>query len=191
MSHLIYKHWMMFVDGENLTIQAQKVTASRGRKMVVNPPSYLEGSFLWFRNGQAKVARFQTVPRLAESALRAYYYTSVVGADPDTQKVKERLRDMDFNPEVFKKFKGEARPKGVDIALTKDMLSHAFRDNYEIAVLVAGDGDYLPVIEEVKRLGKLVYVWFFEDGLHPSVKLAADHFTDLTNPLLDECSYKP
>jgi len=28
-------------------------------------------------------------------------------------------------------------------ALTKDMLSHAFRDNYEVAVLVAGDGDYV------------------------------------------------
>src|SRR4051794_12186407 len=44
--------------------------------------------------------------------------------------------------------------KGVDISLTKDMLVQAFLGNYDIAVLVAADGDYLPVVEEVKRLGK-------------------------------------
>jgi hypothetical protein len=56
--------------------------------------------------------------------------------------------------------------------------------------LVAGDGDYLPLIEEVKRLWKLVYVWFFEAGLHPSIRLVADHFADLTGPLLQDCSTK-
>ena len=44
------------------------------------------------------------------------------------------------------------RAKGVDIALTKDLLSHAFLDNYDAVVLVAGDGDYVPVVEELKRL---------------------------------------
>ena len=49
------------------------------------------------------------------------------------------------------------------------MLSHAFRDNYEVAVLVAGDGDYVPVVQEVQRLGKIVFVWFFEnEGLNPN-----------------------
>jgi len=61
------------------------------------------------------------------------------------------------------------------------MLSHAFRDNYEIAVLVAGDGDYLPVVEEVQRLGKLVFLLFFEnEGLNAKLKLAADNFCDFT-----------
>ena len=32
-----------------------------------------------------------------------------------------------------------------------------------VAVLVAGDGDYVPLITEVKRLGKVVYVVFFND----------------------------
>ena len=33
------------------------------------------------------------------------------------------------------------RSKGVDIILTKDMLSHAFPGNFDAALLVAGDGD--------------------------------------------------
>ena len=33
-----------------------------------------------------------------------------------------------------------------------------FEDHYDVAVLIAGDGDYVPLVEEVKSLGKVVYV---------------------------------
>ena len=36
-----------------------------------------------------------------------------------------------------------------------------FRGNHDGMILVAGDGDYVPLAEEVKRLGKLVMVQFF------------------------------
>ena len=64
------------------------------------------------------------------------------------------------------------------------MLSHAFLDNYPMAVLVAGDGDYVPLVEEVKRLGKIVYVCFFGNGLSPDLKLACDGFHDVTESFL-------
>ena len=44
--------------------------------------------------------------------------------------------------------KPAAKAKGVDIALTTDMLSNAFLGNYDVAVLVAGDGDYVPLVEQ-------------------------------------------
>jgi len=68
----------------------------------------------------------------------------------------------------------------VDIALAKDFLSHAFLDNYDVAVLVAGDGNYVPLIIEVKRLGKVVYVVFFHDfGLSTELHSAADMFFEM------------
>jgi uncharacterized LabA/DUF88 family protein len=68
----------------------------------------------------------------------------------------------------------------VDIALTKEMLSHAFRDNYDLAVVAAGDADYIPLIEEVKRIGKRVHLWFFDaPGLNPRLKQSADAYYDL------------
>ena len=74
----------------------------------------------------------------------------------------------------------------MDIALTKDMLSHAFLGNYGVAVLVAGDGDYVPLIGEVKRLGKRVHLVFFEgEGLNPKLKLASDEFLDVTRQFLE------
>jgi uncharacterized LabA/DUF88 family protein len=81
-----------------------------------------------------------------------------VGDDPTLDSVRKQISGLGFNPVVFKRDSDQKKAKGVDIALTKDMLSHAFRDNYQIAVLVAGDGDYVPLVEEVKRLGKLVDV---------------------------------
>lgn len=62
------------------------------------------------------------------------------------------------------------------------MLSHAFRGNYDAAILISGDGDYVPVVEEVKRLGKRVHVAFFQSqGLSPDLVRAADSFYDLTD----------
>jgi len=40
------------------------------------------------------------------------------------------------------------------------MLSNAIDNNYEVAVLVAGDADYVPLVEEVKRRGKMVILCF-------------------------------
>jgi uncharacterized LabA/DUF88 family protein len=55
------------------------------------------------------------------------------------------------------------------------MLGHAYRDDYDVAVLFAGDGDYVPLVEEVKRLGKGVRVASFEgSGLSDDLRLAAD-----------------
>jgi len=83
---------------------------------------------------------------------------------------------MNFQPTVFKKRKQTDRSKGVDIALTTDLLSGAYNNNFDRAVLVAGDGDYVPLINEVKRLGKVVHVLFFEnEGLSDDLCLASDY----------------
>jgi uncharacterized protein (TIGR00288 family) len=67
----------------------------------------------------------------------------------------------------------------VDITLATEMLGHAHRKNYDIAVLVAGDEDYVPLAEAVKREGRQVVLWFVKDGLSPALQGAADHFWDL------------
>lgn len=82
---------------------------------------------------------------------------------------------------MFKKVRKEDKAKGVDIALTIDMLSHAFMGNYDTAMLIAGDADYVPLVNEVKHLGKRVVVLFFETSITSDLKLAADAFSDISN----------
>ena len=51
--------------------------------------------------------------------------------------------------------------KGVDIMLTTDMLTHSFKNNYDIAILVSEDGDYVGALQAVKDNGKNVEVALF------------------------------
>ncbi|PYV52217.1 MAG: hypothetical protein DMG98_24560 [Acidobacteria bacterium] len=118
--------------------------------------------------------------QLQKHAIRAYYYTSLIGDETAIVSVQEKLWDRGFHAEVFKRNKSQVKSKGVDIALSKDFLSHAFFRNYEVAVLISGDGDYVPLINEVKQLGKIVYVLFFSaSGLNPELRLASDRYFEM------------
>jgi len=173
--------WMLFVDGENVTIQAQKIAKGKGIDLEQGD-HYEKDCFIWpVGMFHPQIVGFLNMPK------RSYYYTSVVGDDEKSLDIKERLWKIGFDPQVFKKEK--KRPaKAVDITLAKDVLCHAFRDNYDVAVLVAGDSDYLPLIEEVKRLGKLVLLAFHSDTtIYPELIIAADFFKGI----VFDCSLPP
>jgi uncharacterized LabA/DUF88 family protein len=114
-------------------------------------------------------------------AERAYYYTAVVGDERKLTRTRLAIRNLGFEPNVFKKAKG-TKSKGVDVSLTTALVGHAHRASYQVAYLLAGDGDYVPMVEEAKRAGRRVVVAFFEKhGLNPQLRIAADHFIDLSD----------
>jgi len=51
--------------------------------------------------------------------------------------------------------------KGVDVNLAVDMLTGAFLDSYDTAILVSSDGDFRPLVEAVRGFGKRVEYLFF------------------------------
>ena len=54
------------------------------------------------------------------------------------------------------------------------MISKAYQDHYDIALLIAGDEDHLPVVEAVKNTGKRVYGAFFEGTVSQNLKESFD-----------------
>lgn len=50
--------------------------------------------------------------------------------------------------------------KGVDVKLATDLIN--LKDIYDIAIIVSGDGDYIPAITSIKNLGKQVVVVDFK-----------------------------
>jgi hypothetical protein len=172
------RRWMLFVDGENLTCRAQEVAKNQSVSLPEGP-FHLRDTFVWVPDFQGTRAiethEGLSVP-LQPHAIRAHYYTSVVGDEEKIRGVKNDLFRMGFTPKVFKKSKTRGS-KAVDIALATDMLSHGHRDNYDVACLFAGDGDYIPLVEEVKRIGKVVYISFFQgSGLNEELALVSDTF---------------
>jgi len=188
---------MMFVDGENLTIRAQQLIEGHPdesvRGILKQCDYHLRDVFLWFPKQNGRYDLFEDeITVLRPYSSRSYYYTSCIGDEGKRRGVRKSLYSLYFHGEVFRRDKGTHRSKGVDIALAKDFLSHAFLDNYDVAVLVAGDADYIPLVQEVKRLGKTVFLASVSSGLSEDLKLEADLFLSLDAMLLDTwSSYDP
>lgn len=58
--------------------------------------------------------------------------------------------------------------KGVDAAIITDLLSMAFDDNYDMAVLISGDADHAPAVEYIQKKTdkQIVQAFFKEHGDH-------------------------
>ncbi|MFX1499552.1 MAG: NYN domain-containing protein [Promethearchaeota archaeon] len=65
---------------------------------------------------------------------------------------------------------GGAIEKKVDIKIAIDIISYAYENAYDTAVLVSGDGDFVPVAEKLKELNKNMEVWAFKYSLANSLK---------------------
>ncbi|MFL6260342.1 MAG: NYN domain-containing protein [Thermoanaerobaculia bacterium] len=68
------------------------------------------------------------------------------------------------------------RQKGVDTLLAVDMLVGAFTGIYSVGILVAGDADFVPVVNEVRRRGVMVVVAANEQEVARDLRRAADRF---------------
>ncbi|MHC4595028.1 MAG: LabA-like NYN domain-containing protein [Planctomycetota bacterium] len=72
-----------------------------------------------------------------------------------------------------------AYEKGIDILLATDMLSQAYVNGYDSMILVSGDGDYAPVLEEIKKMGKRVENAFFKSIRSDALRRVCDVFISL------------
>jgi uncharacterized LabA/DUF88 family protein len=160
---------MVFVDGENLAIRYGSLLKKRN----VAP----KGHVVHVANVLAWSSRLHSIP--AVDVIRRYYYTSVQGDDPLLADTEKELKEAGIEaPRVFRKDKTKGS-KRVDITLATDMLLYAARKHYNIAFLVAGDEDYVPLVQAVQFEGARVHVWFVPDGISPALQHAADSYVDL------------
>src|SRR3990170_3315114 len=78
--------------------------------------------------------------------------------------------------------------KGVDVRLATDMLVHAFRGNYDTAILVSGDNDFSDALQAVKELGKHVEVALFGRARSSQqLRTEADKVVVIDKDFLDDC----
>ena len=177
-----YRRAMGFIDGENLVFCYQSLI-EKGN-IAKNENAFAEDIYVWNK-------RTMYMPQL--EFIRATYYTYAVGSDLLLKEIKNEIRNLQFfkdpksvlpnhiTPCVFKKNKKTKKTKGVDIKMTVDILSNVYNDNLDTVLLVAGDGDYIPIIKEIRRFGKQVFLAFFTEGLNEELLNYVDHFICLDN----------
>lgn len=171
----------VFVDGENLVFRFQEMLR---RGYVPHEDMYHERDVAVWTPSFTSLAQYHEIRRVT-------YYTYVVGDDARVAFIREAIRKLTFNkhmasflpnsvtPCVFKKDARSRSGKGVDIKLCVDVLGHVYRRNTDAILLMSGDGDYEPLIEEVLRNGVQVFLAAFSDGLNPRLRDLVDGLHEL------------
>lgn len=171
---------MLFVDGENLVFRYQSLLNKGNQPLssVVHIPDVLVWSHI-------------TRITVDYDVVRATYYTYAVGDEEYIADIRDRIKSQKYQthysttlpknltPQVFKKAKQNAKAKGVDIQLTVDVLTNVFNNTIDAIYLLSGDGDYAPMVREVLRCGKQVYISAFSDGINKELIHLADDFSYL------------
>ncbi len=129
--------------------------------------------------------------------VRTYYYGARVDG---TRQPEEHRRQQKFlyHLEKIPRFElrlsrlvygvtGVPHEKGVDVKLATDMLLQAVRDNFDVAVLVSGDTDYVEMVQGVKDLGKNVEVVLFDPRGSRELRSVADEVLEIDSTYLADC----
>ncbi len=83
--------------------------------------------------------------------------------------------------------KVEYTVKGDDIYLGIDMVSLAYENQYDTAILVSGDGDFSPAVKRVQKLGKKVENAHFSVSRSSLLKQVCNKSILLDNIVENEC----
>jgi uncharacterized LabA/DUF88 family protein len=175
----------VFVDGENLVMryQAMVATGANPKKQVVHIPDV----FVW--HPRATTWTCMDIQRVT-------YYTSATGDQKTISELQSKIASVNYKfshdadgavpegsaqlvPRIFHKSSKSRKTRNVDINIVIDFMRTAHLNNAELLLLLSGDGDYLPLIDEVMRLGKPVWMCAFSSGFNENLRSSVDLFESL------------
>jgi uncharacterized LabA/DUF88 family protein len=132
--------------------------------------------------------------------VRIYYYNAEVGRREEPERYKDQRAffagvtaipycELRLGRLVYNNWPGSPPyEKGVDIQLATDMITHSFKDNYDVAILVAGDNDFVGALQSVKDNGKNVEVALFgKERTSMQLRKVSDKIITIDGRLLRGC----
>jgi uncharacterized LabA/DUF88 family protein len=136
--------------------------------------------------------------------VRIYYYNAKVGLKEEPERFRHQqaffnsIKDIPYcelrlGRLVYTNQWPNVPPyeKGIDVQLATDLITHAFRNNYDVAILVGGDNDFMGALQAVKDQGKHVEVALFgREGTSFQLRRVADRVITLNSRFLRGC-WKP
>lgn len=166
----------------------------------------VQRSVLWRR--KIEFGRLFSLLGSGTELFRAYYYhCEPYQSDPPTEQEQGRLSrrraflgaiaripkcKVRLGHLVYRGTTAEGKPvyvqKGADVLLAIDMVFLTMRNRIDRAVLLAGDGDFLPAVKMVQEQGVSVVLWHGPAaGTHGKLWEECDERFELTEGALRDC----
>lgn len=79
------------------------------------------------------------------------------------------------------------KQKKIDVMMSLDIAKKCFEKQIQYAVLIAGDSDFVPSVEEAKNYGAIVYLFADKDSLNKELFNKTDEFYFLDKEFLEDC----
>jgi uncharacterized LabA/DUF88 family protein len=130
------------------------------------------------------------------SLVRVYYYTALPDQSRNQEKYQKQQKFVAAlsKKDYFSVVLGRLEPrehgfveKGVDISLAVDVLEMGFRDGYDTAIIISGDGDFAKAVEVVKHLGKHVENASTKSCLSRHLQAECDKTITLSSDFMKSC----
>jgi uncharacterized LabA/DUF88 family protein len=167
---------------------------------------FIDGSNMYhslkglFKRTDIDIGRFCNKLLERRRLIRIYYYNARVGLREEPQRYRDQQKFFDgivsipytelrLGRLVYNNWPNSPPyEKGVDILLATDMITHSFKNNYDVAILVAGDNDYVGAIQAVKDNGKNVEVALFgKETTSLQLRAISDRVISINARLLKGC----
>jgi uncharacterized LabA/DUF88 family protein len=167
---------------------------------------FIDGSNLYhslknhFKRTDLDIGKFCRKLTARRQLIRIYYYNARVGQKQEPELYKQQqaffnginaipYTELRLGRLVYTNWPSvPPYEKGTDVQLATDMLTHAFKNNYDVAILVAGDNDYAGAVQAVKDFGKHVEVALFgRQDTSQQLRNVADMVITINARLLKSC----
>jgi len=168
---------------------------------------FIDGSNLYhslknhFNRTDLDIGRFCRKLLNRRQLIRIYYYNARVGQKQEPELYKQQqaffagvnaipYTELRLGRLVYTNQWPNVPPyeKGTDVQLATDMITHSYKGNYDVAILVAGDNDFAGAVQAVKDNGKHVEVALFgKEGTSQLLRSVADRVIPINVRLLKDC----
>ncbi|MCX6003899.1 MAG: NYN domain-containing protein [Chloroflexi bacterium] len=167
---------------------------------------FIDGSNLYhslkafFNRTDLDIGRFCQKLIEKKRLVRIYYYNAIVGLKQEPERYRHQqaffssvqavpYTELRLGRLVYNNWPSTPPyEKGIDIMLATDLLTHSFKRNYDVAILVAGDSDYVGAIQAVKNNGQNAEVALFgKERTSRPLREVADRIITIDGRLLRNC----
>lgn len=168
---------------------------------------FIDGSNLYhslknhFNRADLDMGKFTDKLLQKRALIRIYYYNAMVGQKQEPEIFKQQqaffngvnavpYTELRLGRLVYSSGWPSVPPteKGTDVQLAVDMVTHAYKDNYDVAILVAGDNDFTGAVQASKDSGKHVEIALFGNpGTSQQLREVADLVIPVDGKTLKEC----